>query len=289
MRITDFPMLSEIKEEYVQLRKDGQSRAEATLTMVARYDNEITLGADDDGLIFWIGLADAQYSIRELTKPVADKAMAALQELENSDWAVTPRDTQTRRERYAAAPMPEKKSFRTRKPFRCSWQIGDTFAHILSGEVAQKAGLAGKYMLLRKVDEIDWGKGCVHPVMTATLWDDKPMPRSTEEFCRLPMLRTSYGKISISIGGPQLGAEIGQYEYRMDLLINSSRQLEDMQLSYIGNFPDVEMPDDEVIFRRAGTTKLVSPKTFDDDLVWIWEKDQYIIHTLGIPRVNSAH
>jgi len=60
MRITEFPLCAEVKEEYIKLRKSGKNRASSVTQMKEHYADEITSGAEDDGLLFWIGLADSR-------------------------------------------------------------------------------------------------------------------------------------------------------------------------------------------------------------------------------------
>ena len=107
MRMTDLPMINEVKTEYVEHRSEGNSRAEATASVLANYAQELTLGGADDGLQVWIGLADGMYSRKELTEEVAQKALVALDALEQCVIPIAKSDLQRRRSHYAQAPMPE--------------------------------------------------------------------------------------------------------------------------------------------------------------------------------------
>lgn len=78
MRITEFHILKEIKDEYINLRRELHSRHETVKRLKAMYHSEISSGCDDDALLFWIGLADAQYASRELEEDVARKHFAHL-------------------------------------------------------------------------------------------------------------------------------------------------------------------------------------------------------------------
>ena len=127
MRITGFSILYDLKTEYPQLRREGCSREEAVNTLMERYNAELTTGAEDDGLLFWVGLADAQYQLKELSEEVAGKALDALAQIRKTDWDVCPGDLDRREKRYAEAPMPERKVGKPRT-FCCNWQIGDTYA-----------------------------------------------------------------------------------------------------------------------------------------------------------------
>lgn len=113
MRISDFPVLPQIKEGYAAARRAGKSRGEASLGLIEAYNVESALSREVDSLVFWIALADAQYAGEELSQMAADIAMEALDLLEGLDGNICTADIQSRRQRYAAAPMPEKTEFET--------------------------------------------------------------------------------------------------------------------------------------------------------------------------------
>lgn len=263
--------MNEVKKEYLKLRKAGNNRADSVLKMQQRYSDELKFGIEDDGLLFWIGLADAQYEARELCIDIAESATTALQQIAQKDWNITPGDILRRTERYQQAPQPEKKFGKAKKKFRCNWAIGDTFAHKLSGENAEAINVAGKYVLFRKVDEIEFGNGELHPVVTISLWNQKPLPRSVEEFCSVPMLSLGYGRF---------GHKKSAIEYRAEILIRSTTQLKQMNLEYVGRFTDVPMPADEVAFHRAGLIKMLLPKQIDYECILFLNMDQYIRNNL---------
>lgn len=260
MRISDLPMLSEIKNEYIRLRCDGKSREDSVKSMVQSYSNENVIGFEDDALIFWIGLADAQYSRKELEKEVAQKAISALDRLEQLDWNITPGDIYRRRLRYAQAPMRERKIGKAKK-FRCTWKMGDTFAYKLSGPETDVCGLSDKYVLLRKVDELEFGDGRLLPVVTFTIWEEPMLPTTADEFRRQPILRLVSGR---------LGFPRTLHEYRGEILVTTKKKLDALSLIYLGNFPDVPMPTDEVIIRDPGRVMLVSPERLDADCCMFW-------------------
>ena len=167
MRITEFPFLYDLKTEYPQLRREGCSREEAVKTLMERYNTELTIGAEDDGLLFWVGLADAQYQLKELSEEVAGKALEALDRIQETDWDVCKGDLERRRKKYAQAPMPERKVGKPRPPFCCDWKFGDTYAYQLKGPYAERMNLDGTYALLRTVHNTEW-IGRIVPIVTIT-------------------------------------------------------------------------------------------------------------------------
>lgn len=256
MRITYFAILEDIKNEYTKLRQDGQNRDQAVQVLIARYHDELTIGAEDDGLLFWIGLADAQYALKELSGEVSTRGLAALEQLKVAVPEITPSDIEKRSNRYALAPMQERAQVRKPKRFRCQWRIGDTFAYQVSGEKAEASGIAGDYVLLRKVDELETD-GRITPVVTLTHWKNGMLPCSEAEFQSVPILRLCNGR---------LNSPKSSYEYRIEMLFTRQRQIEDLGLLYLGNFTNISMPANEFYCREPGCVLMLSPQKLDEEL-----------------------
>lgn len=268
MRLTDFPLINEVKEEYIDLRSGGANRDQATQQLIQEYADELTKGANDDGLLFWIGLADGQYARKEITLEVAGQGIKALDLLTERRVPVASLDINRRREHYSAAPMPERKVGKPRRKFQCNWNVGDTFAYQLSGPEAEEAGLAQKYVLLRKVDEDDFGDGRLLPIVTVSLWDGIPLPHTAEEFQQVPMLKIC--------NGGRCDSPKWKNEYRAEMVIKNDKQLASMQLQFLGNFQNIPMPDDEIIFTKPGYIMFLSIEFFERDICIFWKMHQYI-------------
>lgn len=187
MRMMDFPVLEEIKDEYIQLRQTGNSREDAVRKLMGSYTDELL--DIEEAPLFWIGLADAQYFRKELSEDVAKKAMTALDNVGGFEWKICLGDLNRRRERYVKAPMPERNVGKPRPKFRCQWRIGDTFAYQLTGQEAKELGIHGKYMLLRKVSEVEFGDGSLYPIVTVSFLGDRTFPTSDEAFMDIPLLK----------------------------------------------------------------------------------------------------
>ncbi len=266
MRMSEFPVLLEIKDEYIRHRQEGCDRATATQKVMDSYKQEIHHYADDDGLFVWIGLADAQFYRKELTVEIAAKATEAIDILSTYDWDICPGDLKRKKDNYARAPMPERKVGKPRPPFQCPWEIGDTFAYRLSGPDAESCGIAGQYALLRKVGDLDCGHGAIHPVVTVTIWKKEPFPTSSSEFASVPILK-------LQAGGRQFSPR-DKFEYRTELVIKTKKQLAGLSLTYLGNFPDVPMPEDEIIFTEAGVMLMILPEKIDYKLAIYYRNNQ---------------
>lgn len=266
MRITEFPLCTEVKEEYIKLRKSGKNRASSVTQMKERYTDEITSGAEDDGLLFWIGLADGQHSNKELTEEVAREAISALDRMEQTDWEVTPGDITRRRIKYADAPMPEKKTGKPRPKFQCPWALGDTFAYRMSKEGAGDSGLFGKVLLFRCVDLIEYEPGEIHPVVTISMCEEQELPTNAQEFQKFPLWRINAGRF---------GAPKGRYEYRAHIVFRNKKQIESLSLQYLGNFTNIAMPENEYFIRQAGCLTIILPKMIDQKCCLRWKMNLY--------------
>lgn len=263
MRMSDLPLIEDVKGEYIVLRRRGESRADAVQSIINSYQDELSDYHDcDDALQVWIGLADGMYSNKELTSEIAEKGIAALQALEATDWPVAPGDIARRKDRYAKAPMPERNMSRIRGPFRCSWAIGDTYALHITDPKAQEWGLLGKYALLRKVPEEELWDGRVVPIVTITIWDALPLPQTADDFQKAPILK---------LRGPIMEMLPGQYRYRATFFVRSKKQLERLSLQWVGNF-HTPMPKDEYVFSDIGDMPMI--KDLIDGIILSWKLHQ---------------
>lgn len=264
MRISDFEAISEIKALYRKCREEGFTREVTVEGIIYYYQNEINLGEDDDAIIFWIALADAQYACKELSQEIADKGKEALDRLQKTDWAVAEIDILRRKKYYAMAPMPARKSIKAPKRFHCSWNIGDTFAYQLSDSYWEQAGLLGSYILLRKVANVE-ADGYIFPAVSLCVWPEKPFPATSAELQQAALLRLERGRN---------GAPRSKYEYRVQILFTKEAQLKRIPFEYVGRFEEIVMPEDEVVFSDPGEIAMIYPPQLEYDLFLYWKRDQ---------------
>lgn len=257
MRITYFELINEVKAEYIKLRREGVSRKESAQMLQERYHNELTFGAEDDAVLFWIGLADAQFSLKELSLEVADKGREALAQLVSCVPEISQMDIKKRNEHYACAPMLERKNVPSPERFRCQWKNGDVFAYRMRGSDAEKFGVANEYIILRKVDELEQGDGRLLPVVTIMHWPDTILPRTEDELTQIPLLKLSSGRML---------SDKSTYEYRLEIMLTNHKQIKQLNMQYLGNFPNIPTPEDEFYCRVPGKVLMVLPKEFDSQL-----------------------
>ena len=255
-------MVYEVRDEYKKCRQNGASRAEAVETLKTSYRAELTEGKEDDGRLFWIGLAEGQCHYQELTSEVAEEALSALLVLEQYDWHLSMKDIQKRRKQYSQAPMPEKSRIRKSTKFRCKWKIGDTFAYQLRGDEVAECGLAGKSLLLQKVDEMEFTEGKILPVVMLSICPSDALPTNPEEYKQYPLLMLE-NRRSIS---PHF------FEYRAELIVGSTRTLNKYELEYVGNFLDANIPENDVIMQEPGMTYMLPIQCLDMYACIFWRK-----------------
>ena len=270
IRMVDFPMVHEVRNEYKSRRQNGASRAEAVEMLKDSYRAELTEGKEDDAHLFWIGLAEGQCHYQELTAEVADEALAALAVLEQYDWHLSMKDIQKRREMYSQAPMPEKAKIRKSTKFRCKWNIGDTFAYQLKGAEVAECGLEGMSLLLRKVDEMEFHDGRIYPVVMLSVCPSNRLPVNTEEYNQYPLLMLENRR----------SMEPRYFEFRAELLVGSTRTLNQYDLKYVGNFADGQMPEDEVVMQAWGMTYMLPIQCLDMYACIFWRKQPMFLDIL---------
>lgn len=265
MRITDFALINDIKNEYREHREDGLGRESAVEALIFSYQNMLSYGEKDDAILFWIALADAQYSCRELSQIVAARGKESLERLHETNWKIADIDILRRKEHYAAAPMSEQKTIKRAKKYRCCWNVGDTFAYQLSAPEWEPVGLSGAYILLRKVADTE-ADGYLFPVVSLSVWQKKPFPTTLAEFQQATLLRLARGRN---------GAPLSKYEYRAQIIFTRGTQLSGIPLEYIGRFENYPMPEDEVVFLESGEACMISPSKLEHEIFMFWKVDQY--------------
>lgn len=273
MRMTYFPVLEEIKDEYIRLRQNGNGREETAEMLMESYADELQDPNEYEAQLFWIGLADAQYYQKELSEDIAARALNALEMIGAYNWNVCPSDLVRRREHYAKAPMAERKVGKPKPKFRCEWRIGDTFAYQLTSREATELGIGGKYMLLRKVSEVEFDDGSLYPIVAVSLWDSEELPSSTKQYETASLLKLCRGGRNFS--PPNC------FEYRTEILIKNRNQLGLAPLIFVGNFSQSAMPSDEVIFTRGGDILMMLLETIEKDLCRFWRINKRILSSMS--------
>lgn len=222
---------SETKQDYVVYRKNGASRADA----IARIHEEqaCALEDDDDRIAVLAGVVTALCAKNELTD---EYAAIVLQEIrkacEDEDL-----DTQSRKfllkiEQQIANRdcYGDEFAYKKVRHYIPDWQIGDTFAHPITYPMADELGIGGWVILIHKIDEfVDAFEDHRQMVLVSLCPPDK-LPSNKEDLEALGFL-------------PMMARGKG-FEYLAQIKIKSKRAENGFELSKIGCFPGVSLPDD---------------------------------------------
>ena len=260
----------DIKDEFMELLQKGVDCATATQMII---ESNLDVIADKyDASCFWLVLAEIQWKYGILLDEVKKKALYYIGEESSIEpWTTgTPRMLQKRREVLAElkekllSPMPSRKKIRSPRRYRCPWNIGDVYAYRMESELAKEKGLYGRYILLRKVDEVTWHPGHIIPVVHVKITVDDALPTSSEEYEKLEYIQVSYFSkelFEMSVEhkyktNPQYD-EFGllpQYQVQM---ITTTKRMLPKNLIFAGNFREVTPPKNEFVPHYSCSTKSV--------------------------------
>lgn len=246
----------DVKTEYVNLLRIGKTNQEATEKLIE--DNRMIINDFDDAPIFWFALADTQWKLGRLLPYVKDKALMYLtKEDDLKKWDNGNKTSYKYRKKVLEeliqrlnSPMPALKKISLYKYFKCSWNVGDTYAFRLESEHSKLNNLFGHYLIIHKIDEYHWKKGNefdTFPIVYTKITKNTELPKSLGELnndCDFVRYVRCPGT--------------GLFKYKTINDTNSSRILK--RLVFIGNFA-IEKPKDEFIEGDIGfpinTMKLI--------------------------------
>ena len=229
--ITDyFPLIEDIKNDYIKARRHGKSRREGIAYILDEYANE--LSDDDDGPQVWLGLAKALSDKKELTEEIKTKAEEAIEKLKKNFSEAAGdllRFKQTVISEYKIGPESKYPKKHIYKP---DWKIGDTFIHKLTGKEAFDLGIEDQNVIVIKVGEsYDENVEVWFQIVLLSICKNSNIPRTSEELNKL-----EYLPLSKNYRFPQEGNE---YNYLGYLWISSKAVEKKFKLEYLGNFLDL--------------------------------------------------
>lgn len=249
----------------------------------------------DDTPIFWCALADTQWTVGRLDDTVKQNALLHIadqrKKIAESNYPVLHESALAQLEQRLLSPQPPKKRFAKRRLYTCPWQVGDVFAFFLDGPYAKKAGIEGRWLLIQKIDNMNWHPGHIIPIVFLKITMDKMLPTCLEGYQALPYIQTGvtlYEHRFFPIDARHPKEDIAkksklryvQDEYgllpvfRISLPTTSSRSIP-AKLQYIGNFKDAIPPKDEFVpFSNLNLPKAYW-KTLEEDIC-----KKYCAHTL---------
>lgn len=143
------------------------------------------------------------------------------------------------------------------------WKTGDVYALSLTSELSIEKGLQGQYLLLQKVDEMDWYPHKTVPILYAKVTEDKTLPIDEKTYDQIPFIQTTFTKWEerfwpIDGRRPQEDIKEKQHEeykrdeygylpqYRFVFVRPVSKAVPKHSL-YIGHFIHAKRPDNEFV------------------------------------------
>lgn len=223
-----YPIIQDICDQYVNLRKKGYGREESILEIKNKHQAELI--DNDDGPVIYIAIALALCKKRELTSEVQIDALRAIEtltpiaqiskkELEKLSHKISQESMLGREAKYNAV-----------KQYLPNWNIGDTFAHKISMPLAKKTGIHGWYILIRKVGVYE-NNHKTFQLAYISLCPPDMLPKTTDEL-------NSLGFLSVM--------DHDSYnDYMVQLDINRPKDEVLFELTKIGCFPDANEPPNQ--------------------------------------------
>lgn len=238
------PFFDEIWQEYRQHRTIGKSRCEAISAIRESYAMEID--DDDDCVMVIIGLVLALRRKRELTTDVIEEAMRILCQFQLSA------NLNSKEQQYLRkiedilkdeSMCGDEAVYRQRTAYVPDWVEGDTFSHTLSNPQADALGIQGWLILFYKVGAYINNSVC-HQLMCVSLCPPDKLPTSCSELQSLGFLpMMSHGE---------------KFDYLAQLAIKSKVAERSFELTRIGNFPGVKLPNNRTDEKPEVTMPLFS-------------------------------
>jgi hypothetical protein len=189
-----------VRHKYIEFLEDGLSNEEAMHLVFEKFEDCLHDNCHTYDL--WFALADTQSSIGRLHPKVKEFALKLIEDggdekrwVQSGNGRVSQSGALERqkvlvqlKDKLLGPQPPEKKI--VRKPvFKCPWKIGDLFAYRLENKTAVKNGLAGRYVIIQKVKEIEWERGSIMPMVLFRMSATDQLP-GVEEAADLEIVET---------------------------------------------------------------------------------------------------
>ena len=187
----------DIKDEYKDNLRRGKTNEEAMQEIIDKYQ-ELLEDAEDRG-VFWLALADTQWNLGRLDEQVKEQALEIIElGTDLKRWEINEKLYNKRKEileklkEKLLSPQPEEKRMPKYRTYKCEWENGDVFAYQLKSEYAKEQGLEDRYLIIQKIDEIDWYPCSTIPLVRAKITEGKTIPKTEKEIDELRYIQTGY-------------------------------------------------------------------------------------------------
>lgn len=275
MNLYDIDIAQDIKYEFENLIRQGNSCKNSTNIIISKYRDEIM--DLEDGIIFWLALADIQWELGCLLPEIKKKAIEIIDSgiyLEiwqtqdpnlEEKWK---QNLQNLKERLNS-PYHTKKRKSKSKLYQCDWENGDVFAYRLENALAKEKNLYGRYVLIQKVGETAWHPGHIIPIVRVKITPNCELPVSEKTFDKLEYIRVFSEKYDIFCEEFTPTKEVFSEEefllevekiktqlpfdeynllpiFQLKLIITSPKDVP-LKFKFVGNFQHIQLPKIEFI------------------------------------------
>lgn len=259
---------SDIKTEYKDKLHKGKTNEEALYEIIE--ENREIIEDKDEAPLFWFALADTQWDLGRLDEYVKKEALRYIET--QADLANWNEDINLYKNRVKIlqnlkckllTPQPMEKRIKQYSLYRCEWNMGDIFIYQLNGKESIQNKLNGQYLIIQKVDEMEWYHGDIIPIVRIKITKDRVIPKTEIEINELEYIQTDYclyerrywgisGDIPLDEQISDKSFETDEYgllpEFLVALVITSeSKKAFLNQLTYIGNYNSIEVPEKEFV------------------------------------------
>lgn len=229
----DSGVFMDVRASFLDYVHKGITISEATKSVCEMYNEMLT--DDEDAVFAWSGLLDAQREAGRILMSTKRKCLSVLErELARVDAGeIEVDDLDAYRimlsDFRAGIEVGMSKAKSRQMPISCEWRPGDVYAVRLVGDDAKLCGLEGRYLLLRMTEPIVSGQD-VYPYVYMSVSATTDFPHDEAGVAAATYIRVSYYR-----------------SYRIALVSRTQKEFQNVGFQYVGNFPAVASPEDEVV------------------------------------------
>lgn len=224
-------LIDSIMDYYPSLRRQGYTRESALNTIFQEYRNE--KDDEDEAAYLFIALAAALCKRNELTVQLREEALKAVDRLrKQSSYDRSQEKFDHLIKCFSEDRIGEEAQYKNKRMYDPKWNRGDTFIHAFSQPEAQKMGLIGWCIVLRKAGEYTDQEEHHMQLVYITVCKSDAVPQSAGDLQALGYLR-------------MMQHDKG-WDYLGQLYFKSRKDEERWQLQKIGCFPEIVVPSDAI-------------------------------------------
>ena len=276
----------DVKDEYKDNLRRGKTNEETMQEIIDKYQE--LLEDEEDRGVFWLALADTQWNLGRLDDQVKEQALEIIElGTDLKRWEVNEKLYNKRKEileklkEKLLSPQPEEKRMPKYRTYKCEWENGDVFAYQLKSEYAKEQGLEDRYLIIQKIDEIDWYPCSTIPLVRVKITEDKTIPKTEKEIDELEYIQTWFTSYERRFAGfsalrplkdqiKGMSFNTDEYgllpEYMVSIII-SSKNMTKGKLTYLGNYINITPPQNEFIPICKDNFPTVLWKNFEERLI----------------------